>query len=145
MELKPNQAALILEANDEGEISVDMAAQDMDGLAACDGGTVADGDTDENGMTQWQEPLEAGGYTDIDGGELTVVIVSGDALTMPGMDVQHNSADISGDGVANLTDIAAFTQVLMGAYEYLADFIWDGVVNLSDVALMSQGNGTACP
>mgnify|MGYP000356535914 CR=1 FL=1 len=34
MELKPNQAALILEANDEGEISVDMAAQDMDGLAA---------------------------------------------------------------------------------------------------------------
>ena len=34
MELKTNQAALILEANDEGEISVDMAAQDMDGLAA---------------------------------------------------------------------------------------------------------------
>jgi hypothetical protein len=34
MELKPNQAALILEANDEGEISVDMAAQDMNGLAA---------------------------------------------------------------------------------------------------------------
>lgn len=33
MELKPNQAALILEANDEGEISVEMAALDMDGLA----------------------------------------------------------------------------------------------------------------
>ena len=34
MELKPNQAALILEANDEGEISVDVAAHDIDGLAA---------------------------------------------------------------------------------------------------------------
>lgn len=34
MELKPNQAALILEANDEGEISVDVAAHDIDGLPA---------------------------------------------------------------------------------------------------------------
>jgi hypothetical protein len=34
MELKPNQAALILEANDEGEISVNVAAHDIDGLAA---------------------------------------------------------------------------------------------------------------
>ena len=34
MELKPNQAAIILEANDEGEISVDVAAHDIDGLAA---------------------------------------------------------------------------------------------------------------
>jgi hypothetical protein len=34
MELKPNQAALILEANDEGEISVNVAAHDIGGLAA---------------------------------------------------------------------------------------------------------------
>jgi len=33
MELQPNQAALILEADDDGEISVNVAAQDMDGLA----------------------------------------------------------------------------------------------------------------
>ena len=34
MELKPNQAALILEANDEGEISVNMATPADDNLAA---------------------------------------------------------------------------------------------------------------
>ncbi len=34
MKLESNQAALILEANDEGEISVNLAAHDVDGLAA---------------------------------------------------------------------------------------------------------------
>ena len=34
MELQPNQAAIILEASEEGEISVDVAAHDIDGLAA---------------------------------------------------------------------------------------------------------------
>jgi hypothetical protein len=34
MELKQNQAALILEANDEGEISVNLAAHDTESLAA---------------------------------------------------------------------------------------------------------------
>ena len=34
MDLKYNQAALILEANDEGEISVNVAAHDTDNLAA---------------------------------------------------------------------------------------------------------------
>ena len=34
MELKQNQAALILEANDEGEISVNLAAYDTESLAA---------------------------------------------------------------------------------------------------------------
>ena len=34
MELKQNQAALILEANDEGEISVNLAAHDTESLTA---------------------------------------------------------------------------------------------------------------
>jgi hypothetical protein len=34
MDLQPKQAALILEASDEGEISVSVAASDRDGLAA---------------------------------------------------------------------------------------------------------------
>jgi len=62
-----------------------------------------------------------------------------------GFNIQHNSADFDGNGVANLSDIAAFTQDLFGAYVYRADFLWDGTINLSDVALMAQGNGTACP
>jgi hypothetical protein len=137
--------------NDDGEGISGYAAEElwlettMGGLVACADGTIADSSTDGSGMTMWQDPLFAGGYTDIGGGELTFVMVSGDALTMPGMDVQHNSADIDGNGVANISDIAAFTQILFGAYDYAGDFIWDGVINLSDVALMTQGNGTACP
>lgn len=137
--------------NDDGE-GIDGYAYDelwlettMGGLVACTDGTVADGDTSGGGIATWSGTLLAGGSTDIGGGELTVVMVSGDALTEPGLDVQHNSPDFDGNGVANLGDIAAFTQVLFGAYSYTADFIWDGVVNLSDVALMTQGNGTACP
>jgi hypothetical protein len=34
VELKDSQAALILETSDEGEISVEVAAADMDGLAS---------------------------------------------------------------------------------------------------------------
>jgi hypothetical protein len=34
MELESNQAALILEANDEGEISVNIATHDSENLAA---------------------------------------------------------------------------------------------------------------
>lgn len=34
MELQPNQAALILEASDEGEISVSVASSDTDSFAA---------------------------------------------------------------------------------------------------------------
>ena len=110
---------------------------------ACTNGTAANQNTDETGMTMWQNALNAGGFTD-PATELTVVVVNGDALSQAGFDIQHNSADIDGNGVVNLTDIAAFTQVLFGVYAYGADFLWDGAINISDVALMTQGNGTAC-
>jgi hypothetical protein len=128
----------------EGYAAEDLWLEtDMGGLVACADGTIADYDTDTNGQTMWVDPLSAGGYTN-PAGELTVVMVSGDALTQPGLDIQYNSADISGDGVANITDIANFTQILFGAYDFKADFVWDGVVNISDVALMTQGNGSSC-
>jgi hypothetical protein len=115
----------------------------LGGLAFCTGGTIADQYTDEDGMTEWADALSAGGYTD-PATELTVVVINGDALDQAGFNIQHNSADFDGNGVANLSDIAAFTQDLFGAYVYRADFLWDGTINLSDVALMAQGNGTAC-
>ncbi len=34
MDLKNNQSAIILEASEDGEISVDIASPDMDGLAS---------------------------------------------------------------------------------------------------------------
>ena len=49
------------------------------------------------------------------------------------------------DIVVNMVDVAMFTQVYFGDYDYACDFIWDGVVNLADVAVMTQGLGAACP
>lgn len=116
----------------------------LGGLSACTAGTIADRNTDDDGITVWEDALGAGGFTD-PATELTVVVINGDALSQAGFNIQHNSADINGDGSANLSDIALFTQDLFGAYEYRSDFVWDGAINLSDVALMAQGNGTSCP
>ena len=115
------------------------------GLASCPGGTIADADTDANGMTQWQEPLAAGGYTD-PVSELTIVFVSGGALSQPPLDIYFNSPDLSGDGLVDITDIAMFAQDLFGAYSYRSDFNWDGAINLSDVSYMTTlGIGAECP
>jgi hypothetical protein len=116
----------------------------LGGLSACTAGTTADQNTDDVGMTRWINALQAGGSTD-PATELTVVVINGDALSQAGFNIQHNSADFDGNGAANISDIAAFTQILFGAYLYAADFLWDGVINLLDVALMAQGNGTSCP
>lgn len=115
------------------------------GLVACPGGTIADADTDTNGLTEWREPLAAGGWTDPNN-ELTVAMVSGSALAGPGLEITFNSPDISGDGFVNLTDIALMSQDLFGTYHYRADFNWDGLINLSDIAYMTTlGLGSACP
>ena len=62
MELKSNQAALILEADDEGEISVEMAARDTDGLAAAVCRVIADKlSGDEKLQSEIMAALEDGG------------------------------------------------------------------------------------
>ena len=116
------------------------------GLAPCPpDGSIADAATDANGMTQWQEPLAAGGYTD-PVSELTIVFVSGGALSQPPLDIYFNSPDLSGDGLVDITDIAMFAQDLFGAYSYRSDFNWDGAINLSDVSYMTTlGIGAECP
>ncbi len=115
------------------------------GLAPCFGGTIADANTDANGMTQWQEPLAAGGYSD-PSSELTIVIVSGDPLLQSGLDIYFNSCDISGDGLVDIADIAMFVPDMFGAYSYRSDFNWDGTINLSDVSYMTTlGLGAECP
>jgi len=115
-----------------------------DNFFACTNGTIADADTDGAGRTIWQNPLNAGGYTDT-GADVTQVYISGAALVGPGLDVQYNSADITGDGNVNLSDIGLFSQDFYGAYNFRSDFIFDGVLNLSDIGLLAQGNGASCP
>ncbi|MEZ4386502.1 MAG: hypothetical protein R3D98_02780 [Candidatus Krumholzibacteriia bacterium] len=112
----------------------------LGGLTFCDGGTAADASTDIDGMTTWSNPLAAGGNS---AGETTRVIVAGAPLAGAGLSLTFNSADINGDLIVNLSDVATFTQAL-ATYTYDADFNNDGIINLSDVARFTQGIGTSC-
>ena len=76
---------------------------------------------------------------------LCIVYINGDALTSSGgLALSFNSADLSGDGVVNLSDAGGFAAVL-GTTAYAGDFNFDGVVNVSDAGFMANGLGAACP
>jgi len=116
-----------------------------DGLTYCANGTAADASTDINGITHWTNPVLGGGYSI---GETVNVYIAGSPLAGGGLNLTFNSADINGDLSVNLSDIAAFTQVLGGNYvnnpKYAGDFNNDNVINLSDIVRMTAGIGTHC-
>jgi len=121
----------------------DMWLESADGgLVPCTGGSAADFNTNVSGVTSWNVPMSAGGSSQA----LTLVMISGAALTSSaGEAISHNSADINGDGVVNLSDIPTFVGDLNGAYNFRSDFAFDGTVNLSDVVKMSAAIGASCP
>lgn len=109
---------------------------------ACTGGTTADLNTNASGVTTWAAPLRAGGWST----SKTLVVINGAALTSnTGLVLQHNSADINGDGNANLSDIPLFAGDFYGAYSFRSDLSFDGVVNLSDIPRLASGVGAVCP
>jgi hypothetical protein len=110
---------------------------------ACTGGTTADVNTSALGVTTWAAPLRAGGWSTSN----TVVVISGAALTSnPGLVLRHNSADINGDGNANLSDIPLFaTDFSSGLNTFRSDLQFDGAVNLSDIPRLASGVGAVCP
>ena len=115
-------------------------------LVPCNGGTIADADTDAAGRTTWAAPLQAGGQCDPDSGDRLLVVVNGDvAADLTGLGLRVNSADLDGNGVVNLSDVGRFVSDLFGDYAYRSDFSWDGVINLADAGFMSQGLGAQCP
>ncbi|MDP2322868.1 MAG: hypothetical protein Q8N51_02440 [Gammaproteobacteria bacterium] len=110
---------------------------------ACTGGTTADLNTSALGVTTWAAPLRAGGWST----SKTLVVINGAALTSnTGLILRHNSADINGDGNANLSDIPLFaTDFQAGANAFRSDLQFDGFVNLSDIPRLASGVGAVCP
>jgi len=112
------------------------------GMAACTGGATADANTDVNGVTEWVTPLQAGGASTAG----TQVSISGAFLDGAALNINHNSADINGDGNVNLTDVPLFAgDFYGGVYAFRSDFAFDGFVNLSDVVRLAQALGASCP
>jgi len=112
-------------------------------FAACTGGTTADLNTNASGVTTWAAPLRAGGWST----SKTLVVINGAALTSnTGLVLRHNSADINGDGNANLSDIPLFAiDFAAGANAFRSDLQFDGFVNLSDIPRLAAGVGAVCP
>jgi hypothetical protein len=120
----------------------DMWLESTDGgMAFCIGGSTADLNTDVAGQTQWVTPLAAGGFSQAN----TAVMINGAALSSGDLPINHNSADISGDGIVNLTDVPLFVGDFYGAYNFRSDFSYDTVINLSDVVKMGLAIGASCP
>lgn len=121
----------------------DCWLESMDGgMAACYGGNTADYDTDINGVTQWVNPMRAGGYSEA----LVRVMINGSALTSnAGLPLKFNSPDINVDGIVNLIDVAIVTQDYFTGYNFRCDLNGDGVLDLRDVPPLAQYLGAQCP
>lgn len=109
---------------------------------SADGGLLADRDTDIDGVTLWNAPPEAGGWTN----DLLAVYVRGDALTSnAGLPLRFNSPDIDGNGLIDLTDAGFMNLDSRGTYHFRSDLHYDGVINLSDLGAMMTHLGARCP
>jgi hypothetical protein len=108
---------------------------------SCIGGTIADANTDDAGITRWTNPLRAGGWST----SRTLVVIAGSPLiSNDGLVLRHNSADINGDRVVDLMDIPLFAADF-GTTAFRSDLKFDGVVNISDIPVMASGIGAVCP
>lgn len=121
----------------------DCWLESMDGgLVPCIGGTIADYDTDIDGMTQWVNPLRAAGYSEAP----VQVLINGEALTTNlGLPLRFNSPDINADGIVNLIDAAILTSDYFSGYTFRCDLSGDGVLNLVDVPLFARYIDAQCP
>jgi hypothetical protein len=116
--------------------------QDETNLFVCDGGTTCDFNSNEFGVTIWQNGLQIGGWSD----SLADVMINGDALTSGTVALSINSADLNVDGIVNLVDVGRFSTAFAApVVDYSADFANDGRMLVSDVSKMAQGVGAACP
>lgn len=102
--------------------------------------------TDVNGETVFATSLAGGGWTE---GPVWVYLngdraMGPDWIMHPPVQLRMNSADISGDGLVNLSDVALFAENFFGGYHYRSDFYWDGVINLSDLGRLASGIGRSC-
>ena len=112
------------------------------GVVFCQGGSIADYQTDEDGSTQWSQPLKGGGW---DEGNCRIM-VAGTPLGPPeGQTLNFNSPDLNGDLVVNIADIAWFAQDYFSGFTFRSDLSRDGVINLSDIAALAVSLGKTCP
>jgi hypothetical protein len=89
----------------------------------------------------WVNPLRAGNSCD----SPTGVVVAGSFLVSGDLNLAHNSPDLNGDGVVNLSDLSIFADDYYGGYMFRSDFHYDGSIDLNDLAKFASSWNAACP
>ena len=145
-------ATITLTLRDGGGVAIDnFPAEDMwlqwlseSTMHVCSGGTISDGDTGPDGVTEWANALVLGGYAET----LVQVMISGDALTSSlGIPLSANSADLNFSGKVDLADVGIFAADFIAPVKtYRSDFAsGGGDLNVADVGKMALGVGAECP
>ena len=110
-------------------------------LALCQGGSMADANTDANGYTTISGVVFGGGYTE--GG--TLVYVNGEpALDAGPMPLNFVSPDLDGDRIVDITDFSIFG-LDFGSTAMRSDFVPDGIVDLADFSTFGVNFHSNCP
>ena len=109
-------------------------------------GFFPDQNTNVNGETHFENPLNGGGWTE---GPVWFYLIgvrgaTPEQVEFPPIPIRFNSPDINADGIVDLVDISLFATDYFGDYHYRCDYHWDGFLNLSDVAMLASGLGVAC-
>jgi hypothetical protein len=114
-------------------------------ISLCQGGSVADANTDASGATTISGAIAGGGWTQ---SGLSVYLAGTQIIGGANsgiLAIEVNSCDISGDLVVNLVDIGEFAIDFGGSYAFRSDFQADGIINLADVGELGIHNGEVCP
>jgi hypothetical protein len=111
-------------------------------LSMCQGGSVADANTNGTGDTTISGAAAGGGQTQAG----VQVYLAGVPLNGAALLIDVNSPDETGDLVVNLSDIQEFSIDFNNPpYDFRSDFTCDGVENLSDVSALAIHNSESCP
>jgi hypothetical protein len=110
-------------------------------LWLCQGGSVADANTDANGHTTISGVVYSGGHTETG----TLVFVAGIPVDVAGpLPLDFVSPDIDGDGDVDIQDFSRFGQDF-GTSALQSDLVSDGLVDLADFGAFGRHFGEACP
>lgn len=112
------------------------------GVEMCQGGSVADANTNASGVTTISGSASGGGWTQ--GG--VQVYLAGVAVGTPLLNIDVNSPDINGDLSVNLADLGNFATDFNDVnYNFRSDFNCDVTENLADVGKFATHNSETCP
>jgi hypothetical protein len=110
-------------------------------ITLCAGGSVADANTDADGQTTITGAIAGGGSSEAG----LYLYVVGTPLQQDLLDIAVNSADLDGNLVVDLSDLAAFATDFANGYAFRSDLAFDGELDLSDLGVFSIHYGETCP